>query len=102
MAQVEPFDMPEKERDVVKEFTTTECGENCVHCEHTEACDPQLHFHTRYCGLCRVHIFCKMQKWYIVQFDRKSTKIEREGTQEFMPMGRVFYQPCGIRIHSRE
>ena len=36
MAQAEPFDMCEKERDVLKEVTTRECGDNCQHCVHTD------------------------------------------------------------------
>jgi hypothetical protein len=87
----DPFDMSEKEREVVNEVTTTECGENCRHCKHTEACDLELHFRTRYCGVCRVHIFHRMQEWNAVQYDRKTAKIDREGTQEFMSTGRVFY-----------
>jgi hypothetical protein len=68
----DPFDMPEKEREIVNEVTTSECGENCRHCKHTEACDLELHFRTRYCGACRVHIFHRMQEWNGVQYDRKT------------------------------
>ena len=87
----EPFDMPEKERDIVNEVTTSECGDDCRHCEHTEACDLKLHFRTRYCTTCRMHIFRRMQEWNVTQFERKTARIEREGTQEFMSTSRVFY-----------
>jgi hypothetical protein len=86
----EPFNMPEKEREVVDEVTT-KCGENCRHCKHTEACDIELHFRTRYCGLCRMHIFHRMQEWQAVQYELKKAKSEKEGTQEFMATGRVFF-----------
>ena len=88
---LEPFDMSEKERDVVNEVTTLECGENCRHCEHTEACDIELPFRARYCGICRMRIFRRMQEWQAIQHQRKLTKIKRDGTHEFMATGRVFF-----------
>ena len=88
---IEPFDMPEKEREIVNEVTTLECGENCRHCKHTEACDIELHFRTRYCAICRMFIFRRMQEWNVIQHERKKAKSEREGTHEFMSTGRVFY-----------
>ena len=90
MAQ-EPTSMTEQEREIVKEITTKECGKDCLHCEHTEACDPKLHFRTRYCGACRVYMFHRMQEGKLVEFDEKSEKIKKEGTQEFMSSGRMFF-----------
>ena len=91
MAKVDPFDMTDKEREIIQEITTTECGEDCLHCEHTEACDSELHFRTRYCGSCRMHMFHRMQEWRSDEFAEKSKKIEKEGTQEFMETGRMFF-----------
>jgi hypothetical protein len=74
IATIEPFDMPEKEREIVSEVTTLECGKNCKHCKHTEACDIKLHFRTRYCATCRVYVFRRMQEWIAIQYERKKAK----------------------------
>ena len=87
----DPFDMSEKERDIINEVTTNECGDECRHCEHTENCDLKLHFRIRYCTVCRVHIFRRMQEWLAIQFERKKARSVRDNTQEFMSTSRVFY-----------
>ena len=87
----EPFDMDAKEREIINEVTTTECGSECKHCVHTEECDPKAHFRKRYCAICRVQIFRRMQEWIAIQFERKKARSERDGTQEFMSTSRMFY-----------
>ena len=87
----DPFDMTDKEREIINEVTTTECGSECRHCKHTEQCDLKLHFRTRYCAVCRVQIYRRMQEWLAIQFERKKARSERDGTQEFMSTCRVFY-----------
>jgi hypothetical protein len=87
----EPIDITEKERDVINEVTTAKCGDDCRHCEHTEACDPKLHFRTRYCATCRMYIFRRIQEWQSVEHQQKLAKIKEDGTHEFMSTGRVFF-----------
>ena len=87
----DPFDMTDKEREIINEVTTTECGSECRHCKHTEQCNLKLHFCTRYCAVCRVQIYRRMQEWLAIQFERKKARSERDGTQEFMSTCRVFY-----------
>jgi hypothetical protein len=84
-------DMTERERKAVEEITTKECGKDCLHCEHTEACDPSLNFRTRYCGVCHVKMFHQLQEGQCEKFDEKSKKIKKEGMQEFMSTGRMFF-----------
>lgn len=81
----------EQEQEIVTELTTKNCGRECQHCEHTEACNPELHFRQRFCGMCRVSIFNKMMEWQEVEFARKSEKAKEEGTQEFMSTGRMYF-----------
>ena len=86
--------MTERERKAIEEITTKdceECGKYCAHCEYTEACDSSLHFRIRYCGLCRVKMFHRLQEGQCEEFDEKSEKIKKEGTQEFMSTGRMFF-----------
>lgn len=85
--------MTVREREVLEEITKKDCLEGCLHCPHSdlEAHDPKLHFRVRYCGACRVYMFHRMQDWQLVEFEDKSKKIEKDGTQEFMSTGRVFF-----------
>jgi hypothetical protein len=81
----------EKERDIVSEMKTKTCGSECEHCEHTEACNLELPFRQRFCGMCCVSIFNQTMDWQLVEHERKTEKMKTEGTQEFMSTGRMFF-----------
>jgi ferredoxin len=81
----------EKEEELVLEITTKKCGTECKHCEHNEECNNEKPFRQRYCGACRVKLFHGMLKWQDEEFERKTTKIKEEGTQEFMSTGRILF-----------
>jgi hypothetical protein len=81
----------EKEAELVLEITTKKCGTECKHCEHKEECNNEKPFRVRYCGACRVKLFHGITEWQNEEFERKTTKIKEEGTQEFMSTGRMFF-----------
>ena len=83
--------MTVKEREILEEITKKDCLENCQHCVHTEAHNPELHHRVHYCGACRIYMFHRMQEWQSVEFAEKFEKIEKGGTQELMSTGRKYY-----------